>query len=103
MALPDRALAHPLRFARTLALVSSLGASAAGCYDVHRVVSDAGPTDSNASPDSALADAGHDAGLTCETCSCSWTTPPPETSCESAGLSWCCAAVGPLAPPDLAV
>lgn len=119
MALTDRSLAHHARFARALALVSTLGASAAGCYEAHAIggstdgaAPDAARPDSaapdsaapdSAAPDSALVDAGLDTGLTCETCDCSWTSPPPENSCEAAGLWMCCAAVGPLAPPDLAV
>ncbi len=103
------ALPHHIRFARTLALVSSLGASIAGCYDAHQLGRE--PVDSatpdgaapdSARPDSAMVDAGRDTGLTCGTCECSWTTPPSPTSCEAAGLSDCCLALGPLAPPDLA-
>ena len=92
-----RSLAHHVRFARTLALLTGLGAGAAGCYGSHVVGADSGPVDT-AAPDSAFADAalrdtGHDAAATCETCTCSFGTPPPSGSCEAAGLWMCCAAI----------
>jgi hypothetical protein len=106
MASTNRSLAHHLRFARTLALVSSLGATASGCYASHTgtAIDDGGPAPDGSPADGAIADTGHDAAaLSCETCVCDFSVPPPANSCQSAGLSTCCATIGPLAPPDLAV
>lgn len=111
---------HYLRFARALALVGSIGGATAGCGmattpsatdgggngndggatqpDTGTTVADTGtPLD-----DAAIADAGpaSDAYLFCDLtmCSCGFTA-------DDAGLPpcdiGCCAAVGPLAPPNL--
>lgn len=87
---------HYLRFAAALAMVSGLS----GCALDHTRETDAGPP-----PDTGpLADAGHDAPDTCDTCVCVYggDTPPPPNSCEALGLSACCYILGPLPPPDLA-
>jgi hypothetical protein len=123
---------HHVRFARAIALVATLGgvSTLAGCYDQHGMGGDAALSDAStpdastpdaSTPDAApIADAGHDAGndahvvlvdagadaaLTCETCVCLFDGEPPpgEVDCNDVGLWTCCAAIGPLAPPELAV
>lgn len=85
---------HYLRFAQAIALVS--GALTPGCYASHVRSADA--------PDAAMADAPMaDTGPVspCATCDCN-RGPATPNSCETQGHFECCAALGPLAPPELA-
>lgn len=109
---------HYVRFARAIALLGGLaGVSACAASteldrsDAH-VDADAARGDGGGDDDagSALADAGAldagapvDSGHTCETCVCTFGTDAgPVVSCDSVGLEVpCCAAAGPLFPPDL--
>ncbi len=104
---------HYLRFARALALVGSMGGTAAGCgmattpagTDAGGGTADTGSTQPDTGTvldDAAIADAGSevDAYLNCDMtmCTCGLTA-------DDAGLPLCnqncCVAVGPLAPPNL--
>lgn len=96
---------HYLRFARSLALVSSLGCASFGCGTAMAPPTDAGSSGTDVG--STGTDTGTpmaDAGPDCTSCTCGLTA-------DDAGLPFCagdliiacnCAAVGPLAPPDLA-
>lgn len=82
---------HYLRFVRTLALVSSIGGVGCGMST----------TDTDAAVATADANA-PDAFFDCASCDCGFSTTDaglPACGAEHVG---CCAAVGPLAPPDLA-
>jgi hypothetical protein len=81
---------HYVRFARAIALVSSV--SSAGCYQVHERGVDAGPDDA------AIADV---PDAPCLRCTCGTFT--RTGTCDTMGYSFCCPIVGPLAPPDLPV
>lgn len=102
---------HYVRFARALALASTLG-GVAGCGTSTTLPENDAATGADAATvdDAAtLADAGSDAGsdvdafFDCATCTCGLTA-------DDAGLPFCpseqivtcnCAAVGPLSPPNL--
>ncbi len=94
---------HYLRFARALALVSTVG-SAAGCHAVHERpgdAPDAAVADARQGPDAVVVDAGPpDTGDRCDQCDC-YTSNGPLPNCSTVGYWECCAVVGPLAPPDL--
>ncbi|MDQ3034364.1 MAG: hypothetical protein M3Y87_18295 [Myxococcota bacterium] len=114
---------HYVRVARALALVTGLAGlpacavsttlgtdSGPGEADSGPMLADSGSdTDSGATGDDAgtVADAGSqpDAGTvhTCATCTCTFGVDAgPVVSCEGVGLeTTCCAAIGPLFPPDL--
>lgn len=108
---------HYLRFARSLALLGGIGAAAAGCASTNTPGEDAASTtvDAASAPDAfaSIDDAGpvpDDAFDICATCLCTGFTPDDAgidagvPSCETlAGAAVCCAAIGPLSPPDLAV
>ncbi|MFO0684693.1 MAG: hypothetical protein U0234_21735 [Sandaracinus sp.] len=96
---------HYLRFARALALVStvaSTGGAVAGCHAAHERPGDA--------PDAARPDARVDAfaidtgppdtGDRCLQCEC-YTMTGTLPSCQTLGYVECCAVIGPLAPPNL--
>lgn len=113
-----------LRFARALALCSSL-AALPGCPSSSG--SDAGGTDTPSTSDTpaladapstedapssedapstedapALADAPVEDAGDCSTCDCGFSGIDAGLPlCDSVGLILCCAAVGPLAPPEL--
>jgi hypothetical protein len=113
---------HYVRFARSLALLGGLGAAATGCdATTHSPTPDAaaGP-DATIADDAAVATAdapGEDAPAVasdafdvCTTCGC-FGFAPDDAGVDAgvpdcltlAGAEICCAAVGPLFPPDLAV
>ncbi len=95
---------HYVRFARAMALVGTLAAP--GCGTATTPEGDTGATTNDSGTDAAapIADAGDvDAFFDCTSCTCGLLA-------EDAGLPYCpserivqcgCAAVGPLAPPDL--
>lgn len=95
---------HFLRFARALALGTTVTV-AAGCASS---TSPDGSADV-ASADSTAMDSTTPADVNpCSTCECVGLVPPDASaadsgraSCESLGLVSCCAAVGPLPPPEL--
>lgn len=97
---------HYLRVARALALVGGMSALG-GCYSATspEVEGDAGARRDAAPIADAGRDAGHDAGWVdaCSSCVCEgWVDGGPDaTGCESSGHWECCAAIGPLFPPDL--
>lgn len=94
---------HYVRFARAVALVGTLAAP--GCGTATAPESDTGSPGNDSGTDAAsIADASDvDAFFDCTSCTCGLLA-------EDAGLPYCpserivqcgCAAVGPLAPPDL--
>ncbi len=121
---------HYVRFARSLALLGGLGATAAGCYGTSGAPDAAvGPMQDAYSADDAPlarvdaysavdapiaasdAPATDDANL-CATCVCVGGFYPEDAAGADAGgpdcytipgAEICCAAIGPLFPPDLAV
>jgi hypothetical protein len=106
---------HYLRFAQALALVSGL-AGVTACADSHApddagMESDGSVVADSGARDAGRRDAGHDAGtpdagFTCDMCGC-WfgvdAGPGSLPDCDSTGHFECCAAIGPLFPPDLPV
>jgi hypothetical protein len=87
---------HYLRFARTLALASGIAGAASGCGMSTTPGNDTG---------TGVADAGGvDAFFDCASCTCGLTaTDAGVPFCSGDAVITCgCAAVGPLAPPDLA-
>jgi hypothetical protein len=84
-----------LRFARSLALVSGLGCASFGCGMAVSASEDTG---------AVAGDAGSDAAFDCTACECGLTaTDAGVPLCSGDAILAChCAAVGPLAPPDLA-
>lgn len=91
---------HYVRFARALALVTAFGAPGCGTATTLPEGDSGAPNDA-----ATIADSGADAGASfdCTTCTCGLTA-------DDAGVPFCtgdavitcgCAAVGPLAPPDL--
>lgn len=95
---------HYLRFARALALVSTVGGATAGCYAVHERPGDAPDAAGSdaARADAAMPDTGPpDTGDRCDQCSCYGSSPLPD--CYTLDYYECCAVIGPLAPPDLPV
>ncbi|MDP3276067.1 MAG: hypothetical protein Q8Q09_12775 [Deltaproteobacteria bacterium] len=98
---------HFLRLARSLALGAGL---LAGCSPPV-VTADAGG-DSSTAADTSVSDssAPGDGGDPCATCSCGFggdladaaVVDSGQPTCDSIGQSICCAAIGPLPPPELA-
>ena len=100
---------HSLKFARALIVASGLtGLGFSGCgrggpvepgtdagSDAGAVLADAGTVDAG------QADAGVDAGFTCASCSCAPPLDGGQAECSAVGHFECCAAVGPLNPPNL--
>jgi hypothetical protein len=84
------AVPHYLRFARVLALAGGVASSASGC----------GTATTSEPPDAYRTDAFFD----CTTCTCGeGSTDAGLPICPGQQVLHCgCAAVGPLAPPDLA-
>jgi hypothetical protein len=93
---------HFLRFARSLALGGSV-AIASGCG------ASTAPTDTGAPQDVVQSDAREDSQVDpCSTCACAGIVPPdvvaPDSGlpmCSGDMLTRCCAAIGPLPPPEL--
>lgn len=95
---------HYVRFARAMALVGTL--SAPGCGMATSPQGDSGPPGSDAGTDAAvpIADASDvDAFFDCTSCTCGLLAADVGLpDCPSERIVQCgCAAVGPLAPPDL--
>lgn len=110
---------HYVRFARSLALLGGLGTTAlgaVGCYGTSEPPDDAATQDAYSAVDAPVAtnDAAVptvDADL-CATCVCVGGFYPEDAAGADAGgpdcytipgAEICCAAIGPLFPPDLAV
>ncbi|MFO0684414.1 MAG: hypothetical protein U0234_20340 [Sandaracinus sp.] len=104
---------HYLRFARALALVGSIGGASAGCgmATTPSGTDGGGGTTDTGSPqpdtgttvdDAAIADAGieTDAYLNCDMTMCSCGLTATDAGLPECDIR-CCAAVGPLAPPNL--
>lgn len=124
---------HYVRFARSLALLGGLGALTTGCpetttpddassggadavassHDAHVSPTDDAhvdpTTDAYVHPTNDAYAVADDAFNICDTCSCfgpggDGAVDAGVTDCTTlAGAEVCCAAVGPLAPPDLVV